>query len=183
MSDTSLNLFGMICTDAFLGYRMELRNKQQGGEVGMISYKDFLHKLAFQLIFNGDNGGRQLRRRAEVEEADVDAMQNVRENYCKYYDINYFINVLLFTQDHRLLTLLETRFYRHIKDAVPGSENYNRRAKRNCSMPGCTVKTAYYCLTCSDMTRSAGLICICNPTHKTKSTCYHDHLASCNVIE
>jgi hypothetical protein len=124
----------------------------------LISYKDFLHKLAFQLIFNGDNGGRQLRRRAEVEEADVDAMQNVRENYCKYYDINYFIN-------------------------VPGSENYNRRAKRNCSMPGCTLKTAYYCLTCSDMTRSAGLICICNPTHKTKSTCHHDYVASCNVIE
>ena len=37
--------FGMI-TDAFLGYRIEFRNRQMGGDVGLLPFNDFLHKLA-----------------------------------------------------------------------------------------------------------------------------------------
>lgn len=55
-------LFGMVCTDAFLAYRLETRNRQMGGEVGLICYKDFLHRLAYQLIHNGGLQ-RRLRRR------------------------------------------------------------------------------------------------------------------------
>lgn len=55
-------LFGMVCTDAFLAYRLETRNRQMGGEVGLNCYKDFLHRLAYQLIHNG-GVQRRLRRR------------------------------------------------------------------------------------------------------------------------
>jgi hypothetical protein len=43
-------LFGMVCTDAFLAYRLETRNRQMVGEVGLH------HKLAYQLIHNGGGG-------------------------------------------------------------------------------------------------------------------------------
>ena len=58
----------MICTDAFLGYRLEFRNRQMGGEVGLLPYKDFLHKLAYQLIHNNGVRPRLRRRQRDVEE-------------------------------------------------------------------------------------------------------------------
>lgn len=67
----------MVCTDAFLAYRLETRNRQMGGEVGLISYKDFLHKLAYQLIHNGGLQ-RRLRRRNIAEVDDEDGPEQVR---------------------------------------------------------------------------------------------------------
>jgi hypothetical protein len=73
------SLFGMICTDAFLGYRLETGNRQMGGEVGLESYKDFLRKLAYQLIHNG-GVQRRLRRRniaAVNEEEEPDQVRAI----------------------------------------------------------------------------------------------------------
>ena len=72
-------LFGMICTDAFLGYRLEFRNRQMGGEVGLLPYKDFLHKLAYQLIHNNGVRPRLRRRQRDVEE-EVPVPVNVSIN-------------------------------------------------------------------------------------------------------
>ena len=63
-------LFGMICTDAFLGYRLEFRNRQMGGEVGILPFKDFLHRLAYQLTHNNGIRPRLRRRQREVEEEE-----------------------------------------------------------------------------------------------------------------
>jgi hypothetical protein len=74
------SIFGMICTDAFLAYRFEYRNRQQGGQIGLISYKQFLFKLAHQLIHIRANNGIQLRRRVEVDAVEEDEMIHVRVN-------------------------------------------------------------------------------------------------------
>ena len=39
-----------------------------GGEVGLLPYKDFLHKLAYQLIHNNGVRPRLRRRQRDVEE-------------------------------------------------------------------------------------------------------------------
>ena len=69
-------MYGMVCTDAFLGYRLEFRNRQMGGEVGLLSFKDFLHMLAYQLIHNNGIRPRLRRRHREVVE-EVAVPQNV----------------------------------------------------------------------------------------------------------
>ena len=74
-------LFGMICTDAFLGYRLEFRNRQMG-EVGILSYKDFLHRLAYQLIHNNGIRPRLRSRQREVEEEE-EVVVPVNVSYCK----------------------------------------------------------------------------------------------------
>ena len=61
-------LFGMVCTDAFLGYRLETRNRQMGGEVSLLSFKDILHRLAYQLIHNNGVRPRLRHRQRDVEE-------------------------------------------------------------------------------------------------------------------
>jgi hypothetical protein len=61
---------------AFLAYKLETRNRQQGGEVGLITYKDFLHRLAYQLIHNG-GVQRRLRRRNIAEEDNDDEPEQV----------------------------------------------------------------------------------------------------------
>lgn len=68
-------IFGMICTDAFLAYRLETRNRQMGGEVGLICYKDFLHRLAYQLIHNGGIQRRLRRRNAAAVDNDDEPPQ------------------------------------------------------------------------------------------------------------
>jgi Transposase IS4 len=68
-------LFGMVCTDAFLAYRLETRNRQMGGEVGLLCYKDFLHRLAYQLIHNGGVQRRLRRRNADAINNDDEPPQ------------------------------------------------------------------------------------------------------------
>ena len=41
-----------------------------GGEVGLLSFKDFLHKLAYQLIHNNGIRPRLRRRQRDVEEEE-----------------------------------------------------------------------------------------------------------------
>lgn len=78
------SLFGMICTDAFLGYRLEYRNRHQGGQVGMLTFRDFLFKLAYQLIHIGDNAGMHLRRRERDVLEDEEGIPDVRANFNRY---------------------------------------------------------------------------------------------------
>jgi hypothetical protein len=139
-------VFGMICTDAFLCYRFEFRARQQGGEVGLFTFRHFLHRLAFQLIKNtaGERELRGRRRGREDDEADNEEPQ------------------------HRLLSMSELPCYAHLTPS--------QRAKRRCSAPGCEGFTSYYCQSCSDVANpKRGLVCLCNPSHKPTSTCLYDH--------
>ena len=80
----------MVCTDAFLAYRLETRNRQQGGEIGLITYKDFLHRLAYQLIHNGGLQ-RRLRRRNIAEVDNDDEPEQVSGILLLFYFLLLFI--------------------------------------------------------------------------------------------
>ena len=162
-------LFGMVCTDAFLGYRLERRNRQMGGEVGLQSFKDFLHKLAYQLIHN-DGIRRRLRKcQREVVEEDEEP-ENVSAQHNCFNSSIHFMNFLfmLCFQDHRLL---------HLKDlpAYAGLDK-SMRAKRRCVVAGCRKQTSYYCSTCNDVNAPKGIVPVCNPVNKPHSMCFKNHL-------
>jgi Transposase IS4 len=76
-----MSIFGMICTDAFFAYRLEYRNRHFGDESGMLVYKEFLFRLAFQLINFEDEVAMNLRRRREEEEEEENEGHEVLFSY------------------------------------------------------------------------------------------------------
>lgn len=67
-----MTIFGMICTDAYFAYRLEWSNRNYGDRTGMLTYKEFLHRLAYQLINMEEQEGPNLRRRGNNNEENVD---------------------------------------------------------------------------------------------------------------
>jgi hypothetical protein len=164
-------LFGMICTDAFLGYRLEFRNRQMGGEVGILSYKDFLHRLAYQLIHN--NGIRpRLRRRQREVEVEEEVVVPVNVSYCKSIPQYRFLFSHLTRQNILGSSLLPLR-------GLPAYNGLgaNMRAKRRCCMGDCNLQSSYYYVTCSDVNNDRRIVSVCNPHNKPHSMCFNAHIA------
>ena len=67
-----MTMFGMICTDAYFAYRLEWTNRNYGDMTGILTYKEFLYRLAYQLIHIEGQEGPNLRRRGNNGEANVD---------------------------------------------------------------------------------------------------------------
>lgn len=67
-----MTLFGMICTDAYFAYRLEWTNRNYGDRTGILTYKEFLYRLAYQLIHMEGQEGPVLRRRGGNDEEQVD---------------------------------------------------------------------------------------------------------------
>ena len=88
-------LFGMVCTDAFLAYRLETRNRQMGGEVGLNCYKDFLHRLAYQLIYNGGVQRRLRRRNAAAFDDGEEPPQVTSTLYKKSVQLKFLIILVI----------------------------------------------------------------------------------------
>jgi hypothetical protein len=91
-------LFGMIATDAFLGYRLEYGHRNQGSFAGMQTYKKFLHKLAYQLIFgaNEPNARRRAREEEEVEGVPQPGA-HVSMIFDRKFEFEYFLIFLYFS--------------------------------------------------------------------------------------
>jgi Transposase IS4 len=166
-----MTIFGMICTDAYFAYRLEWTNRNDGDRTGMLTYKDFLYRLAFQLIHDGD-GRRNLRRRRDDEEGD----DNEGPVCFFFIFIKFFLCLTLpstLTQDHKLSTLKASGLYNHLND----EKNENKRAKRRCSVRKCGKRTAWYCISCSNLNLvPPKIVCVCNPFTNKGSKCYNDHL-------
>lgn len=88
-------LFGMVRTDAFLAYRLETRNRQMGGEVGLNSYKYFLHRLAYQLIHNGGVQRRLRRRNAAAFDDGEEPPQVTSTLYKKSVQLKFLIILVI----------------------------------------------------------------------------------------
>lgn len=67
-----MTIFGMICTDSYFAYRLEWKNRNYGDMAGMLIYKEFLHRLAYQLINMEDMERPNLRRRGNNNQENVD---------------------------------------------------------------------------------------------------------------
>ena len=163
----------MIRTDAFLGYRIEFRNRQMGGDVGLLPFKDFLHKLAYQLIHNNVVRQHCCATSARCRGRSTSACK------CKYKQIIAITHVFKFTifnlslfifiQDHRLAPLRTLPAYVGMAPDM--------RAKRRCIMKDCNKQSSYYCETCSDVNDARRIVPVCNPHNKPHSNCYANHLA------
>ena len=95
-----MTIFGMICTDAYLGYKLEHVNMHHGGNIDPVTYKVFLFRLAYQLIYPPKEE-RNLRRRKRGDEdsSDDDDDDGLR-------------------QKHNLIPLSQTAYYLSLKDEV-----------------------------------------------------------------
>lgn len=143
-------LYGMIITDAYLAHRFEYRARHQGSDEGMFEFRDWMHRLAHQLI-NNTMGERPKRHRIAADVLDQDCND----------------------QDHRLVALSTLPAYDR-----NSFQSGNTRAKRCCKI--CREKTGYFCLTCSSNLRTHNrdelvLVALCNPSTKTESKCLYDH--------
>jgi hypothetical protein len=67
-----MTIFGMICTDAYFAYRLEWKNRNYGDMTEMLTYREFLYRLAYQLIHMEGQEGPNLRRRGNNGEENVD---------------------------------------------------------------------------------------------------------------
>lgn len=146
-----MTMFGMICTDAYFGYRLEYNNRNNDDEGSMLTYKKFLYRLAYQLIHSHDEV-RNLRRRRGGDDSSSDDDDRPH-------------------QAHNLRPLSQSAHYENLKN--PG--NKNKRAVRRCHIKDCGLKTAYYCEQCSSLVHPIKYVCVCNPFHKRGSTCYSTH--------
>ena len=67
-----MTMFGMICTDAYFGYRLEFNNRNNEDEGHILTYKNFLYRLAYQLIHPPDEVRNLRRRRKGGEDSSSD---------------------------------------------------------------------------------------------------------------
>ena len=114
-----MTIFGMICTDAYLGYKLEHVNMHHGGNPNPVTYKVFLFRLAYQLIYQlKEEKKLRTRKRGDEDSSDDDDDDGLR-------------------QKHNLIPLSQTAYYSSLKDEVNKKKRAVRRATSKVAEKNC----------------------------------------------
>jgi hypothetical protein len=162
-------VLGIICTNAFFAYEMEMSRVPTNAEDEKMKFFEFLAKLAYQLINNTYDEERDiraaLRPRTETERK-VSDMQFPQLRLLKDLDI--------IRRGYDLTTEEGKRRLATYQRSCHVCKYVDKRGK------SIAMKTSYFCSACyiKDDTK---IICFCSPNNKRN--CWLEHLAACHSID